>query len=300
MDALCREQCLPTPIFHPSYLIKDSMSTEALPVGHLITVHEQTTILFCCVATLGALHNVDVSAVGLDHFGKPFGYCRRQVFHRSCSLDVSRALGASMVEAVHSGDSACRSSHGRTEDLAREQHPSNRRLFVSPSDHTWSHFFPGPFFPYNRSVMHRRFFAGKSDFYRGKGPMERSGDCRLGALHVGMSVSFLFVRFRRTASQGSGWVDVAYACLPLYAPPGKDLPKTIDASTLGIPSEETFVEHYCLVRKSQPPNAHDWAFYKALALFRWASICQGVGARASQVTKIPTSVTKVASNTLLP
>ena len=146
------------------------------------------------------------------------------------------------------------------------------------------------------STMHRRLFVEQSDFHRGTGPLERPCDCGLGALHIGMPLSFLSFSLRMPASQGNGWVDVAYACLPLYAPSSDDLPKTIDASTPGIPSEETFVEHYCLVRKSQRPDAHDWAFYKVLALFRFASICQGVGARASQVTKNSTPHTKSAAH----
>ena len=144
-DAFCRELCLPTPIFHPFCLIKDSIFTEALPVGGPPTVHRETMVL-CCVATLGTLHNVDVSAIGLDQFGKPSGYCQRQVCRRSYPFGAKHILGASMVATVQSGNPSLRSLHDRTEDLAREQHPSIGPLFSNPSDHTWSHFSHGHFF----------------------------------------------------------------------------------------------------------------------------------------------------------
>ena len=67
-----------------------------------------------------------------------------------------------------------------------------------------------------------------------------------------------------------------------YYPKSETLPLTIDPLVEGIPSESEFVSIYALLRNVPIPSRQDWAFYKALALFRLASICQGVGARAQQ------------------
>jgi len=67
-----------------------------------------------------------------------------------------------------------------------------------------------------------------------------------------------------------------------YYPKAETLPQTIDPLVEGIPLESEFVLIYALLRNVSIPSRQDWAFYKALALFRLASICQGIGARAQQ------------------
>eukprot|EP00210_Caulerpa_lentillifera_P008134 g7768.t1 len=67
-----------------------------------------------------------------------------------------------------------------------------------------------------------------------------------------------------------------------YYPKHSTVVLSIDPLVEGIPSEEEFVSMYALLRKITIPSSQDWAFYKALALFRLASICEGVGARAIQ------------------
>lgn len=52
----------------------------------------------------------------------------------------------------------------------------------------------------------------------------------------------------------------------------------LDTSSLGIPSEDSYVKSYCEHRRIEAvPN---WTFAKAFCFFRFAAICQGVGKRA--------------------
>ena len=97
---------------------------------------------------------------------------------------------------------------------------------------------------------------------------------------------------------GDPFSDLAYSCLPYYLQP--DFPAlkgTLyltnysskcpflglcgrDLSTLGIPTEEEFLSHYCSLRGiSHVPN---WTFYMAFSFFRLAAILQGVYKRALQ------------------
>ena len=52
----------------------------------------------------------------------------------------------------------------------------------------------------------------------------------------------------------------------------------LDTDTLGIPSEDVYVEAYCQRRGID--TLQHWTFAKAFAFFRFAAICHGVGARA--------------------
>ena len=55
-----------------------------------------------------------------------------------------------------------------------------------------------------------------------------------------------------------------------------------DLASLGIPSEEAYVEAYCRRTGRGPIDAERWAFYMAFNMFRLAGILQGVMARALQ------------------
>jgi len=52
----------------------------------------------------------------------------------------------------------------------------------------------------------------------------------------------------------------------------------LDTNTLGIPSEEAYVDAYCAHRGIDA--VRNWSFAKAFCFFRFAAICQGVGKRA--------------------
>ena len=81
---------------------------------------------------------------------------------------------------------------------------------------------------------------------------------------------------------GHPLADLAYNCMTYHLPEGplwKGLGE-IDCGALGIPSEEEYVAAYC--RRTGRDGVPDWEFFMAFGLFRLASICQGVYARALQ------------------
>ncbi len=81
---------------------------------------------------------------------------------------------------------------------------------------------------------------------------------------------------------GHPLADLAYNCMTYHLPEGplwKGL-GAIDHEALGIPSEGDYVAAYC--RRTGRDGVPDWEFFMAFGLFRLASICQGVYARAIQ------------------
>jgi len=81
---------------------------------------------------------------------------------------------------------------------------------------------------------------------------------------------------------GHPLADLAYNCMTYHLPEGplwKGL-GALDPGALGIPSEEDYVAAYC--RRTGRGGVPDWDFFMAFGLFRLASICQGVYARALQ------------------
>lgn len=85
------------------------------------------------------------------------------------------------------------------------------------------------------------------------------------------------------ATLGHPLGDLAYNCMTFHLPHGAPSLKGIaglDLKALGIPSEEEYVARYCrMTGRGDIPN---FSFYIVFAMFRLASICQGVYARALQ------------------
>ncbi len=85
------------------------------------------------------------------------------------------------------------------------------------------------------------------------------------------------------ATLGHPLGDLAYNCMTFHLP--HDAPSLkglagLDFPALGIPSEKEYVARYC--RMTGRDDIPDWPFYIVFAMFRLASICQGVYARALQ------------------
>lgn len=79
---------------------------------------------------------------------------------------------------------------------------------------------------------------------------------------------------------GHPFSDLAYQCMPLRMGRDGKMPglEGIDRASLGIPTEEEYIEEYCQrVGISEIPN---WNFYLVFNFFRFASILQGVKKRA--------------------
>ena len=83
---------------------------------------------------------------------------------------------------------------------------------------------------------------------------------------------------------GHPLTDLAYNCLPYHLATGDDsLPGLVgaDLEALGIPDEDAHVAAYCRAA-GRADGISDWPFYITFAMFRLASISQGVYARALQ------------------
>jgi aminoglycoside phosphotransferase (APT) family kinase protein len=81
---------------------------------------------------------------------------------------------------------------------------------------------------------------------------------------------------------GHPLADLAYNCMTYHLPEGplwKGLGE-VDCAALGIPSEDDYIGAYC--RRTGRDGVPDRDFFMAFGLFRLASICQGVYARALQ------------------
>ncbi|MDA0231816.1 MAG: phosphotransferase family protein [Proteobacteria bacterium] len=81
---------------------------------------------------------------------------------------------------------------------------------------------------------------------------------------------------------GHPLTDLAYNCLPYHLATGDDsLPGLagVDLDALGIPDEKAHVEAYCRAA-GRDDGIQNWPFYITFAMFRLASISQGVYARA--------------------
>ncbi|WDE09866.1 phosphotransferase family protein [Thalassomonas haliotis] len=82
---------------------------------------------------------------------------------------------------------------------------------------------------------------------------------------------------------GHPFADLAYQCMQLRMPQGMgtiDGLQGINRASLGIPSEQAYVERYC--QRMNLGQIDNWSFYLAFSFFRLAAIAQGIAKRASQ------------------
>ncbi|HBF46711.1 MAG TPA: phosphotransferase family protein, partial [Shewanella frigidimarina] len=82
---------------------------------------------------------------------------------------------------------------------------------------------------------------------------------------------------------GHPYADLAYQCMQLRMPAGMgsiDGLKDIDRGSLGIPTEQEYVDLYC--QRMGIERIENWGFYLAFSFFRLAAIVQGVAKRAAE------------------
>ena len=82
---------------------------------------------------------------------------------------------------------------------------------------------------------------------------------------------------------GHPFADLAYQCMQLRMPAGMgsiDGLKDIDRGSLGIPTEQEYVDLYC--QRMGIERIENWGFYLAFSFFRLAAIAQGVAKRAAE------------------
>ena len=112
------------------------------------------------------------------------------------------------------------------------------------------------------TIVHGDFRIGNLLFARGEGKVLALLDWELTTL-------------------GDPLSDLGYLCLPYRLPPrehGVRGMKGLDFVALGIPTEEELLAGYCA--RAGRAAITDWSFYLVFALFRLASISQGIYARA--------------------
>jgi len=79
---------------------------------------------------------------------------------------------------------------------------------------------------------------------------------------------------------GHPFADIAYQCMQWRLPHASGFRGLgdVDRASLGLPSEEAYVEAYC--RRRGLAGIGNWSFFLAFSFFRLAAICQGVYRRA--------------------
>ncbi len=79
---------------------------------------------------------------------------------------------------------------------------------------------------------------------------------------------------------GHPFADIAYQCMQWRLPNSSGFKGLggIDRASIGLPSEEQYVERYC--ERRGIPRIDNWTFYLAFSFFRLAAICQGVYKRS--------------------
>ncbi|MCV0393938.1 MAG: phosphotransferase family protein [Rhizobiaceae bacterium] len=79
---------------------------------------------------------------------------------------------------------------------------------------------------------------------------------------------------------GHPYADLAYQCMQWRLPNSSAFRGLggVDRASLGLPSEEAYVESYC--QRRDITSIARWTFYLAFSFFRLAAICQGVYKRS--------------------
>ena len=79
---------------------------------------------------------------------------------------------------------------------------------------------------------------------------------------------------------GHPYADLSYQCMQWRLPHDSGFRGLggLDRTTLGIPTEEAYVDDYC--RRRGIAGIDNWTYYLAFSFFRLAAICQGVYKRA--------------------
>ncbi|WP_420635755.1 phosphotransferase family protein [Candidatus Palauibacter sp.] len=246
--------CEDPAVLGQTFFVMEHVEGRVLPAPDLpeaASPAERTAIYDAMNRTLARLHSVDWRAVGLSDFGKPSGYVARQISLWTKQYEVSRHREVPAMEALI------------------EWLPAN-----IPDRGGGVGSGAGP------------AGSGAGPAAAGAGREETTiahGDYRLDnmILHPTEPRVVAVVDWE-LSTLGHPLADLAYNCMTYHLPEGplwKGLGGA-DCEALGIPSEEDYVAAYC--RRTGGDGVPDWNFFMAFGLFRLASICQGVYARAMQ------------------
>ncbi len=191
-----------------------------------VSNEDRTQIYDSMNATLAALHNVDVEAVGLGDYGKPGNYFERQFSRWSSQY---RASVTSEVKAM--------------DELIAWLEKN-----LPADDGTVS-------------LVH--------------------GDFRLDNMLIAPDAPKVVTLLDwELSTLGHPFADISYQCMQWRLPhdPVSRGLTGVDRKSIGIPTEEEYVETYC--KRRGISGIDNWNFYLAFSFFRLAAILQGVYKRA--------------------
>ena len=238
--------CEDPAVIGQTFFLMEHVEGRVLPAPDLpeaASPAERTAIYDAMNRTLARLHSVDWRAAGLSDFGKPVDYVARQISRWTQQYEAARHRAIPAMDALI--------------EWLPDQAPA------------------------------RATAAARAESTGRDGGREETtiahGDFRLDnmILHPTEPEVVAVVDWE-LSTLGHPLADLAYNCMTYHLPQGarwKGLGDA-DCEALGIPSEEDYVAAYC--RRTGRGGVPDWNFFMAFGLFRLASICQGVYARAMQ------------------
>ncbi len=195
-------------------------------LSELSSNEERAAIYDAMNATLAALHDVDIEAVGLGDFGKPGSYFARQLSrwtsqYRSSETDTIPEMDNLIVW------------------LEQELPPDDGIV----------------------SLVHGDYRLDNISFAKDRPEIIGVLDWELSTL-------------------GHPYSDLAYQCMQWRLPHASGFRGLggVDRGSIGVPTEEAYVEAYC--RRRGISQIGNWRFYVAFSFFRIIAIIQGVYKRS--------------------
>lgn len=236
----------------PFYLMQcmEGVIYRDIVVSALETPDERRRVFTGLVDTLARLHTVDVAAAGLADLARggaeSSNYYERQVRRWWQQYEASRGTVRHAVLRAPVASAYARALSGQAESMRRV------------SEYLKAHVPPS------------------------SAPVLVHGDFRIdNVVFEPGTLKVLAVLDWELAAVGDGLADLGYLCMPYHLPlvPGVPLGGLMsDELPLGVPCEDEVVLRY--MRQRGIKRIDNFNYYVAFAMFRGASILQGVAARA--------------------
>ncbi|DBA75358.1 TPA: hypothetical protein ACH3X1_010626 [Trebouxia sp. C0004] len=216
--------------------------------------------------TLAALHSVRPEQVNLQRYGRPAGYCARQVWRWSQQYQA-QLTGQALPEVMELIDWL------KNHIPADDNDPSVGR--ISHGDYSYVFYLQllcvllhdvEKVLRLCSLILHQQAWIDNLIY------APDTTDCVLALLDWELS------------TLGYPLADLAYSAMCYHFPSSdktgvRGLPRPLPE---GIPTEREYIQMYCQARGVGMPEPTTYAFCQALSMFRIAAILAGVGARAQQ------------------
>lgn len=246
---LCEDaSVIGTPFYVMEHVAGGVCQNPALPG---MTAAERSAIYASMAEVLAQLHNIDWKAAGLGDYGKHAAYIERQIALWSHQYEAAKTDDIAAMDRLMAWLPRNIPEDGETSLVHGDFRLGN--LILSPTTLVAPGALVAPDAP-GALVT----------------PDAPGASCIAAVLDWELS------------TLGHPLTDLAYNCLPYHLATGDDsLPGLVgaDLTALGIPDEDAYVAAYCRAA-GRGDGIQDWPFYITFAMFRLASISQGVYARA--------------------